>query len=63
MPHPSCPKCKSENVKQIVVWRNASANLTVKESPQSMWACQMCLYRWPRASSVTGKRTWRKQKR
>lgn len=53
MPHPNCPKCKSENVKPIEVWRNVSANLKVKEPPQSMWACKnpLCLHKWPRESS------------
>jgi transposase-like protein len=49
MPVPTCPWCKSENVKQIVVWRNGSANLKIKDLPQTMWACKKCLYKWPRA--------------
>ena len=33
MPRLTCPRCTSENVKPIQVWRNASANLKINEPP------------------------------
>jgi hypothetical protein len=55
MPHQSiCPKCNSDNVKPVTIWRMASANGSVQAPPQPMFACQepTCLHKWARPSDT-----------
>ena len=50
MPTPTCPKCHSERVKAVTIWRVGVAPLYVAESPQPVWTCKelSCRHQWPR---------------
>jgi transposase-like protein len=49
MPSPTCPRCKSENMKAVEVWRVSVARKVAWPS-EPMWACRnpSCRYKWPR---------------
>ena len=53
-PQPTCPKCHSEHVKAITMWRVAIIPHSITQPPLTMLACQepSCRHKWSRPSEA-----------
>ena len=65
MPTQKCPRCRSENVRAVMIWRVGPRPAYVTEPPVPMFACQEldCLHKWARSPAAEVTRLQTKWKR